>query len=74
MAIYGAYSPQEVIRPADIKYLVPYATIRGVKIIKELDGPAHVDSGWDWGPKYGMGDFVLCYKIGVTIALNLRGN
>ena len=63
MAIYGAYSPKQVYRPQEIQDLVRYAQVRGVKIIPELDGPAHVGPGWDWGPAYGQGDLVLCFDI-----------
>lgn len=38
----GAYSPEMVYTEADIKELVEYADDRGVRIIPELDAPAHV--------------------------------
>lgn len=61
MAIYGAYNPRQVYRPADVQELVQYARIRGVKIVPEVDAPSHVGAGWDWGPQYGMGNLVLCF-------------
>jgi hexosaminidase len=63
MAIYGAYSARKVYRPQDIQQLVNYATVRGVKIIPEFDQPSHVGAGWEWGPKYGLGDLTLCFDI-----------
>lgn len=61
MAIYGAYSGRHVYRPEEVRDLVRYATERGVKIVPEFDAPGHVGNGWQWGPKYGMGDLVLCF-------------
>lgn len=60
LALYGAYSPAKVYRPEDIKELVHYATVRGVKIVPEFDAPAHVGSGWEWGERAGMGQLALC--------------
>lgn len=60
LALYGAYSPSQVYRPEDIKELVHYATVRGVKIVPEFDAPAHVGSGWEWAEKAGMGQMALC--------------
>jgi hexosaminidase len=60
LALYGAYSPSKVYRPEDIKELVHYATVRGVKIVPEFDAPAHVGSGWEWGERAGMGQLALC--------------
>ena len=60
MAMYGAYSSSKVYRPEDIRDIVHYATVRGVKVVPEFDAPAHVGSGWEWGPTYGLGHLVLC--------------
>ena len=60
LALYGAYSPSKVYTPQDIKELVHYATVRGVKIIPEFDAPAHVGSGWEWAEGAGMGQMALC--------------
>lgn len=60
LALYGAYSPSHVYRPEDIRQLVHYAKVRGVKIIPEFDAPAHVGSGWEWGERDGMGQLALC--------------
>ena len=39
---YGAYSPEEIYTAKDVSELVAYAEDRGVRIIPELDAPAHV--------------------------------
>ena len=41
MTEYGAYSESEIYYPDQILELVDYARVRGVKIIPELDAPAH---------------------------------
>ncbi|CAG0879764.1 unnamed protein product [Darwinula stevensoni] len=57
---YGSYSPNMVYSPADVKELVEYARSRGVRILPELDTPAHVGEGWQWGPDAGMGNLAVC--------------
>ncbi|XP_018567236.1 probable beta-hexosaminidase fdl [Anoplophora glabripennis] len=42
-AKYGAYSPEMVYRSEDIKDLVEYARIRGIRTILEVDAPSHVN-------------------------------
>ncbi|XP_049861033.1 chitooligosaccharidolytic beta-N-acetylglucosaminidase isoform X4 [Schistocerca gregaria] len=55
---YGAYSPEKVYTPDDIKSVVEYARVRGVRIIPEFDAPAHVGEGWQW-----VGDnATVCFK------------
>ena len=39
---YGAYSPDKVYSPEEVRDLVTYARERGVRVIPELDAPAHV--------------------------------
>ncbi len=41
MTTYGAYSESQIYKPADVKDFVLYSRLRGVKIIPELDSPAH---------------------------------
>ncbi|ODM91115.1 Chitooligosaccharidolytic beta-N-acetylglucosaminidase [Orchesella cincta] len=57
---YGAYSPRQIYTIEDMKDLVEYARVRGVKIIPEFDAPAHAGNGWQWGPKEGKGDMAVC--------------
>lgn len=46
LAEYGAFSDEEVYTPEDVKEIVKYAMIRGVRVIPELDTPGHAAS---WG-------------------------
>ncbi|XP_034232030.1 chitooligosaccharidolytic beta-N-acetylglucosaminidase [Thrips palmi] len=45
---FGAFSPEEVYTPAAIRDVVEYARVRGVRVLPELDAPAHVGEGWQW--------------------------
>eukprot|EP01059_Diplonema_ambulator_P022935 TRINITY_DN382_c0_g1_i1.p1 TRINITY_DN382_c0_g1~~TRINITY_DN382_c0_g1_i1.p1 ORF type:complete len:605 (+),score=248.79 TRINITY_DN382_c0_g1_i1:72-1886(+) len=56
----GAYSNYEVYRIQDIAQLVEYATVYGVRLIPEIDQPAHARAGWEWGPEAGLGNLVVC--------------
>jgi hexosaminidase len=60
MTHYGAYSFEKFYRESEITALVKYAKYRGIRVIFELDGPSHVGHGWEWGPKYGLGDLAVC--------------
>ncbi|CAL8069559.1 unnamed protein product [Orchesella dallaii] len=60
MTRYGAYSPRQIYTIEDMKDMVEYARIRGVKIVPEFDAPAHAGNGWQWGPKEGKGDMAVC--------------
>jgi hexosaminidase len=42
MTEYGAYSPRKIYSTEDMKELVEYGRIRGVKVLPEFDAPAHV--------------------------------
>lgn len=60
MAYYGAYSPSQVYTPAQVRDLVSYARVRGIRLLPELDVPAHVGNGWQWTEKEGMGNLAVC--------------
>ncbi|KAF7996750.1 hypothetical protein HCN44_002396 [Aphidius gifuensis] len=58
MSKYGAYSPQKIYTPDDVKEIVEYGLVHGVRILPELDAPAHVGEGWQW-----VGDdATVCFK------------
>ncbi|GLG93839.1 Chitooligosaccharidolytic beta-N-acetylglucosaminidase [Gryllus bimaculatus] len=40
--------------------LAAYARARGVRLLVELDAPAHAGAGWEWGPAAGKGELALC--------------
>ena len=48
MSQYGAYSPQKVYTEADIREIVEFGLINGVRVLPEFDAPAHVGEGWQW--------------------------
>ncbi|ODN03290.1 Chitooligosaccharidolytic beta-N-acetylglucosaminidase [Orchesella cincta] len=60
MTKWGTYSPEKIYTKDNITFLVSYANQRGVKIIPELDQPAHSGFGYQWGPEAGKGDLVVC--------------
>ncbi|XP_012276892.1 probable beta-hexosaminidase fdl [Orussus abietinus] len=60
MARWGAYSGDEVYTPEDIKDIADYARIRGVRVLMEIDSPAHAGAGWQWGSHHGLGELALC--------------
>lgn len=39
---YGAYSPDHIYYPSDIRHIIEYALVRGVRVIIEIDAPSHV--------------------------------
>jgi len=46
-AEYGSYSPEETYSPWEVEDIVSYAARKGVRVLPELDTPAHVGAGWD---------------------------
>nr|XP_022911133.1 chitooligosaccharidolytic beta-N-acetylglucosaminidase-like isoform X1 [Onthophagus taurus] len=45
LSTLGAYSPLKIYTPSDISNVITYALIRGVRVIPELDSPAHIREG-----------------------------
>jgi len=60
MTLYGAYSPRKVYYPQDVREIVEYANQRGIRVIPELDAPAHAGAGWNFGEQAGKGKLTLC--------------
>lgn len=60
MTTYGAFSKEQVFRHAEIEAVIKYAKYRGIRVIIELDAPAHAGHGFDWGPDYGLGNLAVC--------------
>ncbi|KAF7283897.1 beta acetylhexosaminidase fused lobes isoform X2 [Rhynchophorus ferrugineus] len=56
----GSYSPGETYSPEEVRAIVEFARVRGIRTILEMDVPAHVGNGWTWGPKEGLGDLAVC--------------
>ncbi|XP_054287590.1 chitooligosaccharidolytic beta-N-acetylglucosaminidase, partial [Macrosteles quadrilineatus] len=57
---YGAYSQKEVYTLTNVSDLIGYARARGVRILLELDMPAHAGNGWQWGEFHGLGALAVC--------------
>ena len=57
---YGAYDAAHVYSVSEVQDLVQFAHAHGVMILPEVDMPAHVSAGWQWGPEAGLGEFIVC--------------
>lgn len=60
MSLYGAYSEEKVYRTSEIESVIKYAKYRGIRVILELDSPAHAGHGFNWGPDFGLGNLAVC--------------
>lgn len=60
MNTYGAFSRDKVYRTAEIEAVIKYAKYRGIRVIIELDAPAHAGHGFEWGPEYNLGNLAVC--------------
>jgi len=60
LTMHGAYSPRQVYTPEDIRDIVEYARLRGVRVLPEFDAPAHVGNGWQFGESEGKGKLAVC--------------
>lgn len=57
---YGAYSANEIYTTEEVRDLINYAKVRGVRVVIEIDAPAHAGNGWQWGKEYGYGELAVC--------------
>jgi len=60
LTLHGAYSPRQVYTPEDVREIVEFARLRGVRVLPEFDAPAHVGNGWQWGEAEGKGRLAVC--------------
>lgn len=60
MSRYGAYSPDNIYYPDDVRHIIRYGWLRGVRVLIEIDGPSHAGNGWQWGSKQNLGDLAVC--------------
>ncbi|XP_063363126.1 chitooligosaccharidolytic beta-N-acetylglucosaminidase-like [Cydia amplana] len=57
---FGAYSDSEIYTREEVKDLIEYAKVRGIRVVIEIDAPAHAGNGWQWGKQAGHGDLAVC--------------
>ena len=64
LATWGSYSKKKVYSVKDIKDIVHYANVRGVRIVPEIGGPGHIYSGWEMVEHQypELGKLILCDK------------
>ncbi|XP_018567795.1 probable beta-hexosaminidase fdl [Anoplophora glabripennis] len=60
LAKNGAYGPGMTYAPEEVKALVEFARVRGIRVVLEVDTPAHAGNGWTWGPQEGLGELAVC--------------
>lgn len=63
LAQYGAYAPNQIYTPDDVKNIVRRARLRGIRVLIEVDTPAHVGRAWTWGPPQGLGHLAHCVEM-----------
>lgn len=44
----------------EIAQIIEYAKLRGIRVIIEIDAPAHSGNGWQWGEQAGLGKLAVC--------------
>jgi hexosaminidase len=57
---HAVYDEEMMFTVQEMQRLIELAAIYGVMVLPELDAPAHMNAGWQWGPDAGLGDLVLC--------------
>lgn len=60
MARNGAYSARSAFSAADVRRIVRFALLRGVRVLIEIDAPSHAGNGWQWGVTEGLGNLTVC--------------
>lgn len=62
LSTHGAYGPSAVYTPDDVKSIVRRARLRGIRILIEVDTPAHIGHAWEWGEYAGLGKLAHCIE------------
>lgn len=60
MTKYGTILFENYYKYLEVKELIHYAKVRGIRIVFELDAPSHAGYGWQWGPEAGLGNLTVC--------------
>lgn len=63
LAQHGAYGPGAIYTPQDVRLIVRKARLRGIRVLIEVDAPAHVGKAWTWGPVEGLGHLAHCVEL-----------
>ncbi|XP_076621956.1 beta-hexosaminidase 1 [Colletes latitarsis] len=56
---FGSYTRKKRYTEMDVKEIVEYGLVNGVRVLPEFDAPAHVGEGWQWVED---DDAVVCFK------------
>ncbi|XP_026763035.1 probable beta-hexosaminidase fdl [Galleria mellonella] len=62
LAQHGAYGPGAIYTMDEVRAIVRHAKLRGIRVLLEVDAPAHVGRAWDWGPAAGLGHLAYCIE------------
>ncbi|CAH4029107.1 probable beta-hexosaminidase fdl isoform X3 [Pieris brassicae] len=60
---HGAYGPGAIYTSEDVRNVVKRAKLRGIRVLIEVDTPAHVGRAWSWGPAAGFGPLAHCVEV-----------
>lgn len=63
LAQHGAYGPGAIYTVEDVRAIVRRAQLRGIRVLIEVDAPAHVGRAWAWGPSAGLGHLAHCIEV-----------
>lgn len=63
LANYGAHTPGDVYTPEDVRIVVRRARLRGIRVLLEIDAPAHVGHAWSWAPAAKQEDLAFCLDV-----------
>ncbi|XP_061384327.1 probable beta-hexosaminidase fdl [Danaus plexippus] len=63
LAQHGAYGPGAIYTTDDVRAIVRRARLRGIRVLIEVDAPAHVGRAWSWGPPAGLGHLAHCVEV-----------
>lgn len=60
---YGAYSAYEIYTTEEVRELIYYARVRGIRVVIEIDSPAHAGNGWQWGKVTTLFDYSFIFIL-----------